>query len=109
MARSAAVTPLAELVDQRRAGWFPTELGPRLGGLSALAQEEDLGEVLTHPCASLFVRTRHSSRSASGDCRRLGNFCRCRIQTVAEHVVALRRLVLEDTPEEVRHVGHVHG
>jgi hypothetical protein len=43
---SAAVTPVAEFLDESWAGWRPIELGSSLGRGGALIEQEDFGEVI---------------------------------------------------------------
>jgi hypothetical protein len=68
------VGTMAEFVGEPWVGWLPVELGPSLGRLGALIEQQDCGEIVAQAGASLIIRTRDCSRSTDRDGCRLGEF-----------------------------------
>ena len=62
-----AVAALAEVVGKRRARRAPAEVGPGLGRVGGLVEQQDLGEVVAQACPRLIIGTGDRSRSADRD------------------------------------------
>jgi hypothetical protein len=63
---SLVVTALEKLVDESWVGWRPTEVGSSLGGIGALVEQKDFGEVVAQACPSLVIGAGDCSRSTDG-------------------------------------------
>ena len=85
------------------------ELGPCLGHDRALVEEEDLGEVFaeTRPC--FLVGAGNRTWRAGCDCGRVGQLGDGGVRSIADDVAAPSRVLFQDTPEELREIGNVHG
>src|SRR5436190_6550682 len=103
---SVAVTAAAEFVDESRMGRRPIELGPSLGRVRPLIEQQDLGE-FAQACPSLILGTRDRSRGAGCDGGRLGQLRNGRVQSIADDVVTAGRVVLQSAPEDIRQVRDV--
>src|SRR5215207_2701801 len=94
-----AVTAVAKLVDKAVMGGSPVELVSGLCRISALVEQQDLGEIVAETCPRLVIGAGNGSRSAGRDGGRLGQLAGARVRSIADHVVAASRLVLQHAPE----------
>jgi hypothetical protein len=76
---SHSVAPVPELVGQRGMGRMPSELGSGFGGVGALVEQEDFGEVVAQAVPGLIVGAGDRSRRAGCDC------CRRRTSSRPDH------------------------
>src|SRR5258708_22381411 len=72
--RSLAVASVPEVVGKRRMGWLPAEFGPGPGGVGALVEQQDFGEVVAEAGPGLLIGPGGCSWGAGGDRGRLGEF-----------------------------------
>src|SRR5487761_197451 len=68
---SRAVAAVPEFVGKRRARRAPAGVGPGLGRVGGLVEQQDFGEVVAEARPGLFVGSRDRSRGADGDSGRL--------------------------------------
>src|SRR5260370_4326833 len=97
--RSVAVAPPADLFGKSRMGRTPIELGPSLGRVEALVEQEYLREVVAQAGASLLVGTRDRPWSADCHCGRLRQLGNGFVQTIANEVPAPSGLLFHDPPQ----------
>jgi hypothetical protein len=105
--RHLAVAPVAQLIDESRMGRMPVELGPRLGCVGALIEQQDFGEVFAQACPGLVVGTGDRSWSAGCDGGRLGYLGDGRVQSVTDYEVPASRVGFQHAAVVIREVRDV--